>query len=221
MEIDISIIACITHIYFADVYLILLLYFFFANLSVIFNHSFFFIIQDADVLWFRDPFPLFDPDADFQIACDHFSGNSSDLENKPNGGFTYVKSNNRTVEFYRFWHRSREFYPESHDQDVLDIIKHDTFITEIGLSMRFLDTNYFGGLCEPSRDLDKVCTMHVNCCVGLDSKLHDLGVMLEDWRMYMALPPSLKASRLLHWRVPQKCRLFSCPYLSVNSCLVS
>ncbi|PQP95395.1 uncharacterized protein Pyn_27256 [Prunus yedoensis var. nudiflora] len=53
-----------------------------------------FVFTDADVMWFRDPFPQFYMDADFQIACDHFLGNSDDLENRPNGGFNYVKSNN-------------------------------------------------------------------------------------------------------------------------------
>ncbi|KAL0338190.1 UNVERIFIED_CONTAM: hypothetical protein Sangu_1341100 [Sesamum angustifolium] len=161
---------------------------------------------DADVMWFRDPFPHFHPDADFQIACDHFRGRSDDIENRPNGGFKFVRSNNRSIEFYRFWYSSHETYPGLHDQDVLNKIKKDSFIGEIGLKLRFLDTAYFGGFCEPSEDLYQVCTMHANCCFGLNSKLHDLRIMLEDWKRFLSSPPRLES---YGWTVPQNCSLDS------------
>ncbi|KAI3442762.1 Glycosyltransferase [Psidium guajava] len=166
-----------------------------------------FIFTDADILWFRNPFPRFFEDADFQIACDHFLGDPYDIQNKPNGGFNFVKSNNRTIQFYKFWYSSQAMYPGYHDQDALNFIKFDPFITDIGLKMRFLDTMYFGGLCEPSKDLNQVCTMHANCCFGLDSKLNDLRMMLEDWKDFMSLTPRLKRSLHLSWRVPDKCSL--------------
>ncbi|CAA3014707.1 uncharacterized protein At4g15970-like [Olea europaea var. sylvestris] len=167
-----------------------------------------FIFTDADIMWFRDPFPHFHPNADFQIACDHFLGDSSDIRNTPNGGFKFVRSNNRSIEFYKFWYSSRETYPGLHDQDVLNRIKNDSFIREIGLKMRFLDTAYFGGFCEPSKDLNRVCTMHANCCFGLESKLHDLRILLEDWKLFMSLPPSQKSSHS-SWRVPESCSIDS------------
>ncbi|XVE85533.1 hypothetical protein DITRI_Ditri17bG0098100 [Diplodiscus trichospermus] len=168
-----------------------------------------FVFTDADIMWFRDPFPRFFPDADFQIACDHYLGRPDDMNNRPNGGFNYVKSNNRSIAFYKFWYSARELYPEDHDQDVLNKIKFHPFISDIGLKVRFLDTAYFGGLCEPSRDLNVVCTMHVNCCYGMDSKLHDLKIMLQDWRAFMSLPPDLKNESVISWRVPQNCSLDS------------
>ncbi|XP_057445184.1 uncharacterized protein At4g15970-like isoform X2 [Lotus japonicus] len=168
-----------------------------------------FVFTDVDIMWFRDPFPRFHADADFQIACDHFTGNFDDVENRPNGGFNFVKSNNRSIEFYKFWYSSQETYPGYHDQDVLNFIKVDPFIADIGLKMKFLDTASFGGICEPSRDLNQVCTMHANCCYGIDSKLHDLRIMLQDWRHYLTLPPSLKRMSVISWRVPQKCSLDS------------
>lgn len=175
-------------------------------LSEIILMQFFELFQDADIMWFRNPFPYFHPEADFQIACDHFTGDSSDLRNTANGGFGYVRSNNRTIEFYKFWYTSRLSYPGFHDQHVLNFIKHDEFITDIGVDMRFLSTTYFGGICEPSQYFDKVCTMHANCCIGLKSKIHDLKVILEDWRYYRSLPPSLKKAYAFSWRVPQNCR---------------
>ncbi|KAI8538667.1 hypothetical protein RHMOL_Rhmol09G0122500 [Rhododendron molle] len=165
-----------------------------------------FVFTDADIMWFRDPFPRFYSDADFQIACDHFLGSSYDLENRPNGGFNFVRSNNRSMEFYKFWYNSREVYPGYHDQDVLNIIKFDAFVIDLELKMRFLNTANFGGFCEPSKDLNQVCTMHANCCFGLGNKIHDLRIMLEDWKQYMSLAPSLKISSISSWRVPQNCR---------------
>ncbi|KAA8521037.1 hypothetical protein F0562_011675 [Nyssa sinensis] len=166
-----------------------------------------FVFTDADIMWFQDPFPHFYPDADFQIACDNFWGNSYDLNNRPNGGFNYVKSSNRTVDFYKFWYTSSEAYPGLHDQDVLNKIKYDPFIKNIGLQIRFLDTAYFGGFCEPSKDFNLVCTMHANCCFGLESKVHDLRVMLQDWRNFMALPADQRASQPSSWSVPQNCSI--------------
>ncbi|XP_059641423.1 uncharacterized protein At4g15970-like isoform X2 [Cornus florida] len=166
-----------------------------------------FVFTDADIMWFRDPFPRFFPDADFQIACDNFWFKSDDLNNRPNGGFTYVKSNNQTIQFYNYWYSSKENYPGMHDQDVLNKIKFDPFIKTIGLKIRFLDTAHFGGLCEPSKDFNAVCTMHANCCYGLESKVHDLRLMLEDWRKFMALSTDVRASQPSSWSVPKNCSL--------------
>ncbi|XP_020599194.1 uncharacterized protein At4g15970-like [Phalaenopsis equestris] len=176
-------------------------------LRIVLEMGYNFIFTDADVMWFRNPFPHFFPDGDFQIACDRFFGDHLDRKNVPNGGFKFVKSNNRTIEFYKFWYSSRHKHPGYHDQDVLNRIKFDPFVDEIGLKMRFLSTAFFGGICEPSRNFSVVCTMHANCCVGLSRKFNDLRLMLEDWRRYMALPPALKNSRLPFWRIPQNCSL--------------
>ncbi|XP_062217528.1 uncharacterized protein At4g15970-like [Phragmites australis] len=176
-------------------------------LRLVLEKGYSFVFSDADIMWFRNPFPYFYPDGDFQIACDHYVGNATDLRNIANGGFNYVKSNNQSIEFYKFWYSSRLRYPGYHDQDVLNFIKHDPYITNIGLTIKFLSTTYFGGICEPSRDLNKVCTMHANCCIGLRNKIHDLRIMMEDWRNYMSMPPSLKRFGALSWRVPQNCSL--------------
>uniref|UniRef100_A0A0D9ZPU5 Glycosyltransferase n=1 Tax=Oryza glumipatula TaxID=40148 RepID=A0A0D9ZPU5_9ORYZ len=142
-------------------------------LRLVLESGFSFIFSDADIMWFRSPFPYFYPDGDFQIACDHYFGNATDLRNIANGGFNYVKSNERSIEFYSFWYSSRLRYPGLHDQDVFNVIKHDPYVSDIGLKIKFLSTSYFGGFCEPSRDLNKVCTMHANCCIGLQSKSYD------------------------------------------------
>ncbi|KAJ6677207.1 EXPRESSED PROTEIN-RELATED [Salix viminalis] len=117
-------------------------------LNTVLQMGYSFVFTDADIMWLRNPFPRFYPQVDFQIACDKYYGNPEDKNNRPNGGFTYVRSNPRTILFYRFWFMSRKTYPGKHDQDVLNKIKKDRVLQKIELSMRFLDTAYFGGFCE-------------------------------------------------------------------------
>ncbi|KAL9244711.1 hypothetical protein vseg_018457 [Gypsophila vaccaria] len=164
-----------------------------------------FVFTDTDVMWFRSPFQHFVPTSDFQTSCDQFNGREFDLRNSPNNGFIFVWSNPRTIKFYDFWVSSRHTYPEAHEQEVFNRIKGGPFVREIGLRIRFLGTDYFGGYCRPSRDFNKVCTMHANCCVGLDRKIADLKTTIEDWKNYFnsnqtVLQPS-------HWRVPRECRM--------------
>ncbi|KAL6645408.1 hypothetical protein ACP70R_017016 [Stipagrostis hirtigluma subsp. patula] len=161
--------------------------------------------QDTDIVWFRNPVPHFYPDGDFQIACDHFTGDPDDLLNTPNGGFAYARSNAATIEFYRFWYAARERHPGLHDQDVLNSIKRDTYLAELGVRIKFLSTDLFGGLCEPSRNMSRVCTMHANCCIGLSRKINDLNAMLRDWRRFMSMPH--KYRHYVSWTVPQNCSL--------------
>ncbi|RZC63727.1 hypothetical protein C5167_025503 [Papaver somniferum] len=167
-----------------------------------------FLFTDADIVWFKEPFNRFYEDTDLQISCDNYLLNDSySLANNPNSGFKYVKSNNRTKQFYKYWYDSRIRYPNQHDQAVLvKLIKlSDPFIKEIALKIRFLSTLYFGGLCEPSKDMNQVCTMHANCCFGLESKIHDLNLVLDDWRHYKSLSLSDKSSYKPTWR-SQDCR---------------
>ncbi|KAG2543793.1 hypothetical protein PVAP13_9NG759800 [Panicum virgatum] len=173
-------------------------------LGQVLEKGFSFIFTDTDIVWFRNPLPHFYLDGDFQIACDHFTGDPDDLSNAPNGGFAYVRSNSETIEFYRFWYAAREKHPGLHDQDVLNSIKHDSFVTKLGVKIKFLSTELFGGLCEPSRNMSRVCTMHANCCIGLSRKISDLNAMLRDWRKFKALPRDDKHS--VSWTVPRNCR---------------
>ncbi|CAA7410660.1 unnamed protein product [Spirodela intermedia] len=163
-----------------------------------------FLRVDADIMWFRDPMPFFYKDGDFQIACDRFNGNPDDRTNIVNGGFKYIKSNEKTIKFYKYWYEKRVEHPGAHDQDVLNYIKGDQILHDIGLNLKYLPTVHFGGICEPSSDFNQVSTMHANCCIGLIDKLNDLKVILKDWRQYNTLPPRAKEHK---WGVPQLCRL--------------
>lgn len=163
-------------------------------------------VQDADIVWLQDPFPQFYKNVDFQIACDWYYGNPNDRTNKPNGGFNYVRSNNRSIKLYKYWYKSRLWYPGKHDQDVLNMIKFDPYINKIGLKMKFLDTKYFGGFCQAGKDLNKICTMHANCCFGLENKVQDLRIILEDYTRFILTPPNIRTFTAFAWRAPKYCR---------------
>lgn len=164
-----------------------------------------FVFTDADILWFRDPFPQFSAMADFQIACDHFMGRPKSLRNTANGGFAFARANKRTVAFYKHWHIAREFFPDKHDQDVFNKIKRDKALAEIGVRIRFLDTKFMSGFCESTRDLEKVCTVHANCCYGLNNKLDDLRLILADWKLYKSATPQERRVHRFSWSAPNVC----------------
>ncbi|KAL2936627.1 hypothetical protein RDABS01_028610, partial [Bienertia sinuspersici] len=171
-------------------------------LHVVLSMGYSFIVTDTDVMWLRNPYPyLSNHEYDIQTSCDTYNGREFDLDNLLNLGFMLVRSNSRTIEFYKFWISSRQRYPKLHEQNVFHKIKYNPILEKVGLNVRFLDTDYFGGFCSPSRDFNKVCTMHANCCVGLDKKLADLSTTLEDWKTYLSSTKKKPySSQLSRWR---------------------
>ncbi|XP_023637614.1 uncharacterized protein At4g15970 [Capsella rubella] len=161
-----------------------------------------FLFTDADILWFRDPFPRFLSNVDLQISCDGYNGKPSDKNNYVNAGFIYVKANNKTLNFYKYWCDSSKRFPKRHDQNVFNSIKNEPFVVELGITMRFLDTVYFGGFCQPSRDINLVNTMHANCCIGLENKVKNLRAALQDWKQYLSANTKVTE---IKWSIPPRC----------------
>ncbi|KAG8054172.1 hypothetical protein GUJ93_ZPchr0001g29410 [Zizania palustris] len=166
-----------------------------------------FLFTDADIMWFRDPFRHIELYADMAVSCDRFSGDADDvIRNAPNTGFYYVKSTNRTVEMLRYWQAARSrFPPENHDQSIFNNIKSE-LARKLQVKIVFLETALFGGFCEYHDDVSRVCTMHANCCVGLENKVHDLRNMIADWKNYTKLTSPEKKSANFRWTFPAKCK---------------
>ncbi|KAH8946065.1 hypothetical protein BDL97_12G073500 [Sphagnum fallax] len=167
-----------------------------------------FIFSDADILWFRDPFPVFDAHKDFQISCDKYVGKPESHKNSANAGFYFARSNSRTIAFYKYWYATRTRNPAPVNEQVAfhAIIKEEDF-QHVGLKYSFLESRYFSSFCQRSNDMGKVVTMHANCCLGLQRKLDDLRLSLDDWASYKALSPQQKASdHIALWRAPKQCR---------------
>ncbi|KAK4768488.1 hypothetical protein SAY87_003629 [Trapa incisa] len=150
------------------------------SLGEVLERGYNFLFTDTDIMWLRSPFPHLYPDADLQFSCDNYDFGPADRRNQLNTGFTYVRSSNRTVEFFKFWR----------------VEERVSNIEE--LQIRFLDTAYFSGFCQLSRDLSRICTVHANCCAGLDNKIRDLSIVLDDWRKYMDAGSG-------GWSVPKDC----------------
>uniref|UniRef100_A0A0E0KLK0 Nucleotide-diphospho-sugar transferase domain-containing protein n=1 Tax=Oryza punctata TaxID=4537 RepID=A0A0E0KLK0_ORYPU len=163
-----------------------------------------FLFTDVDVMWFRDPFRHISMGADIAISSDVFIGDPYSLGNFPNGGFLFVRSNNKTIDFYRSWQQGRWRFFGKHEQDVFNLIKHEQQ-ARLGIAIQFLDTTYISGFCQLSKDLNKICTLHANCCVGLGAKMHDLRGVLDVWRNYTAAPPDERRSGKFQWKLPGIC----------------
>lgn len=106
--------------------------------------------QDADILWLRNPFEHFFDDADFQISCDKNRGNPWSLLNKPNCGYQYARSNERTIAMYRHWCKGGEDNPHIDEQSLLNIMLHSRAFVSYEVRIRFLSTEEFSGFCNVS-----------------------------------------------------------------------
>ncbi|XP_039138873.1 uncharacterized protein At4g15970-like [Dioscorea cayenensis subsp. rotundata] len=173
-------------------------------LSSVLDLGYSFIFTDLDVLWLRNPLRQFSPSAHLSISSDYYNGNPWDMNNLANTGFFYAKSNAFTIEFYKYWYMSRALYPGLSDNTLFNKIKMSAYVQELGIQINHLDTDYFGGFCQQSEDVRKVITVHANCCAGLEDKLHDLRVVVEDWRKYKNGSVEIGGFK---WRVPLNCHL--------------
>ncbi|KAL6638677.1 hypothetical protein ACP70R_023788 [Stipagrostis hirtigluma subsp. patula] len=163
-----------------------------------------FLFTDVDVMWFRDPFRHIAMAADIAISSDVFIGDPYSLGNFPNGGFLFVRSSEKTIEFYRAWQQGRWRFFGKHEQDVFNLIKHE-MVAKLDVTIQFLDTTYISGFCQLSKDLNKICTLHANCCVGLVPKLRDLRGVLDVWGNYTAGTPDERRAGKFQWKLPGIC----------------
>jgi len=145
------------------------------------------VAQDVDVAWFRNPLVHITMAADITTSSDFYFGNLDDLGNFPNTGFIYFKSTPRNARAMAYWHAARRRFPENHDQFVFNEIKRE-LAGELGVRIRFIDAATVSGFCQLGRDLNRIATVHMTCCIGLENKLFDLKRVVADWKRYMARP---------------------------------
>nr|CAB3499685.1 unnamed protein product [Digitaria exilis] len=167
-----------------------------------------YLFTDVDVMWFRNPFRHINLYADLTISCDRYFGKPEDLYNSPNTGFYYAKSNNRTVQMLRHWQaaRSRFLPANKHDQQIFGAIKTE-LAGQLSVRIHFVDTALFGSFCAfPGEVSGSVCTMHANCCMGLDNKMQDLTNIIADWKNYTSMTPADRKSGKAKWTYTINCR---------------
>ncbi|KAL6613915.1 hypothetical protein ACP70R_036185 [Stipagrostis hirtigluma subsp. patula] len=164
-----------------------------------------FLFTDADILWLRNPFKHISVDADMSCSLDNSRMASTLLDNVLNTGFYYMKSTNRSINMIKNWRAARARFPDDIEQVVFNKIKYE-LISELGARIAALQTEYISGFCDFQDGLDKVCTVHANCCLGLDNKVYDLKNVAADWKNYTSLAPEERKKVSIKVTAPGKCR---------------
>ncbi|XP_047323788.1 uncharacterized protein At1g28695-like [Impatiens glandulifera] len=164
-----------------------------------------FVFTDTDIVWLRNPFPELikmgdiDDEPDFQISTDRFNGDEWSKTQDVNTGFFMVRSNNKTVALLETWYGKRNTSQGMKEQDVLQaMIREGIIFNHLGLKTRFLNTLFFSGFCQDSKDVQNVITVHANCCRTISAKLADLTAVLHRWKAFKSSKDQLD----FHWSVP-------------------
>ncbi|XP_059274869.1 uncharacterized protein At1g28695-like [Lycium ferocissimum] len=165
-----------------------------------------FIFTDTDVLWLRNPFPKLSQNKqiDLQISADNFNGDQWSEANPINTGFYMIKSDNKTIALFDKWYEKKEDSIGFKEQDVLQNLMREGEFRKLGLKVRFLDTVYFSGFCQNSKDVRAVVTVHSNCCRRISAKMADLIAVIHDWKRFMS-STSNETSRF-QWSPHDHCR---------------
>jgi hypothetical protein len=163
------------------------------------------LLQDADMIWLRNPFRHISIYADMSLSTDYFRDAFAPLNNTLNTGLYYMRSTNRSIEMLRYWRAARARFPGGSEQGVFNEIKHE-LITKLEARIEAVETVYFSGFCEYHPDLNRACTMHANCCIGLANKVLDLKDAAADWTNYTRLTPEeRKKGDSFKWTPPARC----------------
>ncbi|KAI4350521.1 hypothetical protein L6164_004970 [Bauhinia variegata] len=169
------------------------------------------IFTEADVMWLRSPLSNFKPNPELSISCKVAGDGNGHTDYVQDGGLFFLKSDEITSQFLQQWRLMKFLYPNPQvDESPCETITwNQDLVNWLGFRVNFVDTSYFGGFCHLNENrLGDVYTMHANCCDGLQSKVHDLRLLLEDWINFRAQSSQNNTSKpmVLQWRTPQQCR---------------
>ncbi|KAI4320098.1 hypothetical protein MLD38_033611 [Melastoma candidum] len=167
-----------------------------------------FIFTDTDVIWLRDPFPrlIMSKDVDLQISVDGFNGNETSEGNPINTGFYMIRSSNRTIALFDEWYGRRNVSVGMKEQDVLAVMIREGVLRKLEVRTRFLDTVFFSGFCQDSRDVREVCTVHANCCRTIEAKLVDLTQVIHDWERFKGSTNDTQPPQPFVWMPHSACQ---------------
>ncbi|TKY68901.1 Nucleotide-diphospho-sugar transferase [Spatholobus suberectus] len=140
-------------------------------------------------MWLRNPFTRLSKNEmeDLQISTDTYLGDPWLKNHLINTGFYFVRSNNKTISLFETWYGQKDNTTGKKEQDVLLELIRSGIIEHLGLRVRFLDTLYFSGFCQDSKDFRAVTTVHANCCRSIIAKVADMKAALCDWKRFRKL----------------------------------
>ncbi|KAJ1439564.1 Nucleotide-diphospho-sugar transferase [Sesbania bispinosa] len=164
-----------------------------------------FVFTDTDVMWLRNPFTRLsmNESEDLQISTDMYLGNPWSEKNLINTGFYLVRSNNKIISLFEEWYSKKDSSSGKKEQDVLQSLIRSSIIGRLGLTVRFLNTLYFSGFCQDSKDFRAVTIVHANCCRSITAKVADLKVALRDWKQFRKLEANFTVN--LQWTGHDHC----------------
>ncbi|CAL9014826.1 unnamed protein product [Prunus brigantina] len=160
------------------------------------------VFTEVDVMWFRNPIPHFNPQDEVTIPCDLEPKYGS---NKQDRGLFYVKSNYISVKFFNYLKLVGVLYPNTPFESLCEIATEQEIMEMLGMRIKFLYKVYFGGFCQPLKNNSEVYTMQANCCEKIESKVHDLKLVLDDWSNFTGQSSNHSLGTLSSWRAPDKC----------------
>ncbi|XP_024995947.1 uncharacterized protein At1g28695-like [Cynara cardunculus var. scolymus] len=177
-------------------------------LNEVLRRGYNFVFTDTDVLWLRNPFPrlTLDGSVDMEISVDNFNGDQWSERNLINTGFYMIKSNNKTIALFDEWYGRRNNSAGKKEQDVLLDLTREGAFRRLGLRVRFLDTIYFSGFCQDSRDVHVVSTVHANCCRRISAKVADLTAVIHDWKRSFNISAAGNQTMEFRWSPHSACR---------------
>jgi len=157
-------------------------------------------------MWLRNPFTRLSKNEteDLQISTDAYLGDPWLEKNPINTGFYFVRSNNKTISLFETWYGQKDKAIGKKEQDVLFNLIKSGIIKDLGLRVRFLNTLYFSGFCQDSKDFREVITVHANCCRSITAKEVDLKAVLRDWKQFRRLEANSTINT--RWTMHNQCR---------------
>ncbi|KAL2951909.1 hypothetical protein AAZX31_19G080400 [Glycine max] len=140
------------------------------------------------------------------ISCNVLSGGQGG--GYPHGGGIFLKANVISLEFFEYWRMTKFMFPnDPAEESFCTIIKTLQDAVELhSFHVHLVNTSYFGGFCQLSKNmLREAYTIQANCCDDLESKVHDLRIVLDDWIRFRKCASGDNALDKMDLRWPQKC----------------
>ncbi|KAG4930869.1 hypothetical protein AAZX31_17G172900 [Glycine max] len=165
------------------------------------------IFTEADVLWLRSPLIKLNPSNELTISCNVLSDGQSGSY-LHGGGIFFLKANAISLEFFKYWKLTKFMFPnDPAEESLCNTIKARQDAADLyGFRAQLVNTSYFGGFCQPSKNmLREAYTIQANCCDDLESKVHDLRIVLGDWIRFRNHASGVNALDKMDLRWPLKC----------------
>lgn len=153
-------------------------------------------------MWLRNPFPHLDPEKEIEVTCDFSTANQPNIETRADAGFFHAKSFDSTLEIFKMVKLMRFLFPDYEHKSFCEILEYTGIETKLGHRLNHLNLTNFVGFCNPEVKLSKISTFHANCCENTKSKVHELKLLLDDWKKVAAAGFQWEISS---WKAPTKC----------------